>query len=348
MPSHSLHTHIFVLTELAIDIIRIHAAPLLKNDKPLSRIMNRSSKAQIPSWIITGLGMVVLALPLIVYAWRLAQRPPREPIEQTLMPGVTYRRAIQNRPRSQVIHTLKVDLTESSLRVETTPGKPSPPNQPDFPARTATEALSEFGWIVAVNASFFYPFREVTPWDFYPRSQESSIPIGLVIANGQRYALPDPKWPVLCLNGANRAIIQVLGDCAAETRQAVAGSDVLVLDGKPAGRFQGAAFSDQAYARMAIATDALGETLWIVAIDGKQPHYSEGMTLAELTQVLIDLDVDRALNLDGGGSVTLAIATPQGPKLLNSPVHSRIPLRQRPVANHLGIATRDRESTSTR
>ncbi len=45
-----------------------------------------------------------------------------------------------------------------------------------------------------------------------------------------------------------------------------------------------------------------------------------------------------AIELDGGGSATLAGRDAQErPCLLSRPVHTKIPGRQRPVANHLGL-----------
>ena len=61
------------------------------------------------------------------------------------------------------------------------------------------------------------------------------------------------------------------------------------------------------------------------------------MTLSELAGIAVELEADRALNLDGGGSSTLVIADSKGTKVLNSPIHTRVPTRQRPVANHLGV-----------
>ena len=73
-------------------------------------------------------------------------------------------------------------------------------------------------------------------------------------------------------------------------------------------------------------------------VDGRQPNYSEGVSIAELAQIVIDYDGYTALNLDGGGSVTLVVEGADGePEILNSPIHNRIPGRERPVANHFGI-----------
>jgi exopolysaccharide biosynthesis protein len=77
----------------------------------------------------------------------------------------------------------------------------------------------------------------------------------------------------------------------------------------------------------------------LFVVDGRQPNYSEGMSLPELAQVMLDYGADTALNLDGGGSSTLVMEGNDGkPHVLNSPIHGRVPPgRERPVANHLGI-----------
>jgi len=44
---------------------------------------------------------------------------------------------------------------------------------------------------------------------------------------------------------------------------------------------------------------------FLVVVDGRQPDLSEGMTIEELSDYLVKLGCDEALNLDGGGSSTL-------------------------------------------
>ena len=63
----------------------------------------------------------------------------------------------------------------------------------------------------------------------------------------------------------------------------------------------------------------------------------EEVTLKELAQIAIELGCDRAINFDGGGSTTLAVRESGKVKLLNAPIHTKIPMRERPVANHLGF-----------
>ena len=92
-----------------------------------------------------------------------------------------------------------------------------------------------------------------------------------------------------------------------------------------------------AYSRTAVGISEKGDRLWLIIIDGKQPFYSEGVTEQELAKIAIKLGCDRALNLDGGGSSTLVAKVANQIKVLNAPMHTKIPMRERPVANHLGF-----------
>ena len=43
----------------------------------------------------------------------------------------------------------------------------------------------------------------------------------------------------------------------------------------------------------------------IVVVDGRKPGYSEGVSLQTLQQIFVELGVQTAFNLDGGGSTEL-------------------------------------------
>lgn len=72
--------------------------------------------------------------------------------------------------------------------------------------------------------------------------------------------------------------------------------------------------------RTAIGTKADGSVIMLV-IDGRQPGFSEGVTLTELGQIMQDMGVVDALNLDGGGSATFVARMPGETerKMINSP-----------------------------
>jgi len=279
-------------------------------------------------------GAVVGLCPLLLYTSGQRQRPPRQPVRQTLFDGVTYERQVQDAPWPQVVHIVTVDLTAPGVAIVTT--APPPTQAGDTTAQTTTRFLQQTGAAVAVNANFFYPFVEQTPWQFRPRQGEDVNLLGLGMAEGQPYSAPESRWPALCFGADQRAQIAPEGTCPPETQQAVAGNQVLVAAGQPV-PFDG---GDRAYARVMALVGEGGTRLGLVVVDGKQPHYSAGATLDQLTALALAWGSEAALNLDGGGSTTLALRTPDGPQLLNAPVHTKWPRRQRPVANHLGIHAR--------
>jgi Phosphodiester glycosidase/S-layer homology domain len=59
--------------------------------------------------------------------------------------------------------------------------------------------------------------------------------------------------------------------------------------------------------RTAIALDQTGTKATMVTVDGRISGYSKGMTLPEFAQYLQKLGVYNAINLDGGGSTTMAV-----------------------------------------
>jgi hypothetical protein len=67
----------------------------------------------------------------------------------------------------------------------------------------------------------------------------------------------------------------------------------------------------------------------MAVVDGRQPGYSDGMTLYELAEYLVELDCSDAMNLDGGGSTTMVV----GDRVVNSPSGGA----QRNVVNALAV-----------
>lgn len=66
-------------------------------------------------------------------------------------------------------------------------------------------------------------------------------------------------------------------------------------------------FAERRHPRAAIGLDAAGR-IHIVAVDGRQAGYSEGMSLPELGWYLLAHGITNAMNFDGGGSTTLVVA----------------------------------------
>ena len=73
-------------------------------------------------------------------------------------------------------------------------------------------------------------------------------------------------------------------------------------------------FIDMRHPRTMIGVDHRG-MIWLIAVDGRQPDYSIGMTLPDLVRLADRLGLRDALNLDGGGSTTMVVKG----KIINRP-----------------------------
>lgn len=266
----------------------------------------------------------------LVFAW---VRPARESVEEPLFEGVVYQRKALDAPVPRVVHVLRVDLKAQGVGVFVSPGDASLGK--DMRAWKTTRFLEEHSLQVAINGGFFSPFHSRGPWDYYPRDGDPVNVHGLAISSGEVYSRDYKALPVLCVKG-QRASIRG-GGCEEGTEQAMAGSDILVQQGEVATRGKR---WDRRHPRTAVGLSDDGQTLLLVVVDGRQEFYSEGATIVEMAQIMKDLGADDALNLDGGGSSTMVALEEGRSALLNAPVHTRMPMMERPVANHLGIYAR--------
>jgi Phosphodiester glycosidase len=308
--------------------------------------MNTSPFQPRPLWQ----GAILLALlgfPIAHFGINYFRRPPQQPLTQRLFEGIHYQRVVCADPRPMMVHIVTLDLKQPGLKPLVTPSNPS--LRPEHTqARTATQFVKEFGLQLAVNGSFFYKFREETPWDFYPHVGDRVSAIGTAISNTKPYSTLKEKYPTICFSAQHQAQIVAQGACQAGTIQAIAGNEIFLARGQIVlKQSQWSRDWDKPYPRTAIGVDSSGSKVWLIVIDGKQPLYSEGATMQELGAIATELGIDTALNLDGGGSVTLAIATPDGDRLLNSPIQSKIPTWERPIANHLGFYASPLRPSST-
>jgi exopolysaccharide biosynthesis protein len=73
-------------------------------------------------------------------------------------------------------------------------------------------------------------------------------------------------------------------------------------------------FAAARHPRTAAGVRADGRIL-LVTVDGRQPEMSVGMTIAELTALLIELGAVEAVNMDGGGSTAMVVRD----RVINSP-----------------------------
>ncbi len=91
-------------------------------------------------------------------------------------------------------------------------------------------------------------------------------------------------------------------------RELVSGRETIVRDGQ-AYVSPRPAIADQLHPRSAIGTTASGDVV-MATVDGRDSGTSTGVDLDELAQLMLARGVVQAINLDGGGSTTLAVRQP--------------------------------------
>ena len=247
--------------------------------------------------------------------------------------GVTHITRIATSPRDVRMHIVTIDLGAPGIRFTVTP----PGGPRETIRQTTLQFLQEERAQVAINAHFFLPFPSANPF--------ASL-IGFAASNGIVYSafeVPEQSYaiaaraPAINIDAGNRAGIVRARPGGADTDvnervtlwNAVAGSAQIITNGVktvplyedaqhpgaqlapggPAGYSNTNSWYDQLNARTVIGLANRQRTLILFTVD--RAAGSLGMSLGEVADVLIrDYRVEQALNLDGGGSTTLAMEDP--------------------------------------
>jgi hypothetical protein len=142
-------------------------------------------------------------------------------------------------------------------------------------------------------------------------AQGVAIPDNGVVVIAGRQAPADTRAALRELRAGERARI-TLSLSPLFPREAVGGRPLLVRDSAivadvdTAGQPSFVARNP----RTAVGLARNGKRIILVAVDGRQKPYSDGMSLRELANLMLALGARDALNLDGGGSTTLVYADP--------------------------------------
>jgi hypothetical protein len=280
--------------------------------------------------------IIILSLLVVWFGgiWILSPARP-QPITEELYKGIKYQRIVRDSPRTLVIHVVTVRLGVGNVKALVTPPD-NPGSARPLQARTTSEFLEMNGLQLAVNGDGFDPWWVSGPF-YYPHRGDPVTPQGFAMSNGVAYSETSNEHAPMLVLGASRQV--EIRWMVGEAKQVITGSTLLVDEGGVVDDIQ----DNKLHPRTAVGVNRAGTRLIIVVIDGRQPGYSDGVTLTELAAIMVEQGAHRATDLDGGGSSTLVMADKNGKAvLLNSPVHQSIPGLERPVANHLGIYAKEK------
>jgi hypothetical protein len=254
------------------------------------------------------------------------------PVKEKIMDGVTYQRIVRYFPHSMVAHILVIDKKDRNLQFMVTP--PDDVDGGALEARTTSQFLEEFGVQIAINGDGFFPWWSRSPVDYYPHTGDPVTPNGFTASYGDPYAdglLDTRPEPTLYISRRNEF---TFNNPPNKYFHALSGDRMLIQSGEVVPDLE----DTESAPRTAVGINHNGRFIYLIVVDGRQPFYSAGATFVELADLLKDLGAFYAMSLDGGGSSAMVIEGDDGkPVILNSPIDSYIPLRERPVANHLGV-----------
>ena len=227
-------------------------------------------------------------------------------------PGVVYTEFSLKSPRLIRAAAVRIDFNAAKFRFKITPrdkdwGKPMPDYSKGI-IRTRRITCRDFmknavkngeNMVVSVNGSPWGPFH--APWTFkYAGNQ------GLMVADGVMVAEIRKGRPsfIVYKDGKMEFRLFAPGDDISNVAHAISGFGFVLKAGQLTPK-------DSPKAKLAPRTGyGLSENkryLYIVAIDGRQPHYSMGASTYEVGQFLQHLGAFSGLNMDGGGSTTLFV-----------------------------------------
>lgn len=287
--------------------------------------------------------LVALLLAIGIYWWlyfvpraptQAAATPAGERFEQAIawqpiFVGVDYVELHTDRPRPLAIHVVRVDLEANGIELVTTPSNGDRPEETDgeFTSIFARESNTQ----VTVNGAPFYPSRSAPG---LPKDVR-----GLLVTNGELVSDAYLNFAALVYDrDTRRANFQAPPFQLEGIESAVGGFSMVLRRGRVVEA------NADLHPRTAVGTGDGGRTLFLVAVDGRQSGYSEGVTTGELGSLLLHLGADFGLNLDGGGTSTMVIQQPNGKqKIVNQPIHNGVPGAERVAGCHLGIQAKPLE-----
>ncbi len=265
--------------------------------------------------------MLGFALMGVVFVDRCPAQVVEFKWEQTeeILPGVRLISELATAPRSMKLHCVRVDLRTQGLGLDTT-GRTGEwtENKVETIRQTTRDFVrssqsSDRRIRLAINADAFSPWP--VPWNQPTPTNLQGLAIsqGIVVS-------PANGTPSLLIDADNQASIQMTTaeTSTARIRTAVSGFGLCLSDGvaQPSG--------DDLHPRTGLGLSHDTRFLYFMIIDGRRKS-SQGATTRELGDLLRQAGADDAINMDGGGSSTLAWwneVSPEDDKcqLINQPV----------------------------
>lgn len=253
-------------------------------------------------------GLRATLLPFLIATPALAQSiTTSNPFQ-----GVTLYSITQTTPRPNNIRIVEIDLTTPGLSFRNSPRDPGLPNGDETITQRTRQYTDEQSAQIAINTTFFrldnggaaLPTNNVSllvsdgdkisPW-----GSTGDVGINLTSANLAQFISAPSSRPTGF--ETSPAGVSLFNAVAGSNRLLNNGTNVAPADSTTPGAFL------NLNPRTAMGYNTATNKLFLATIDGRRTGFSEGMYLREVADLLDSYGAMEAINLDGGGSTTMAM-----------------------------------------
>jgi hypothetical protein len=234
--------------------------------------------------------------------------------------GVRHIQRTETSPRLLSMHLIEIDLAGQGIDFRLTP--PISQGSNLTLRQTTRSFMTQQGAQLAING------------DFYATQGAYANVLHLAVSDGVRYSPFNGFEPAMNINQNNVATVVTRNHNdpsgygtvpSVNLWNAVGGNEYIVHNGNNVANW------NELHPRTAIGVTA-DQKLLMFVVDGRQAGHSGGMTTPEVAALMIQYGAIHAINLDGGGSTTLAMADPT-PRVVNRPSDGT----ERAVGNNLAV-----------
>ena len=296
--------------------------------------MNIIFQLQLSLTLFAGLVTLGLRAAPVLPAWT------------PIFKGVDYLTATVNTPADpnfptlQVGYALRIDLSDPDVKLLTTPKIANyQAGVRETGAMTVGRFLQTHQLQAAINANFYAPIVDGGQTEGYPLTADGLLISQGVVVSPQNSSV---NSAAIIFDKTNRpTVIHTNWPATSNTGTytAVSGDYSLVVKGVNISRkYLNLGGIHDLNPRTSFGISQDRRYLILLAIDGRQPGYSNGSYDFETAGWMLLLGAYDAVNMDGGGSTTMVVANSAGtPMELNQSSYVAGTGKERLIGGHLGI-----------
>ena len=261
---------------------------------------------------------------------------PWQPLFQGVDLASGRQQAVTTREVDHQVLCLRIDLSDPDVQLFTTPHCDGCSSE--TLSENTSHFLTQYGLQVAINGGFFS--SSLGPADT-PLGTPDDV-YGLAISEGQVVSpADDPGYAATLMFTTNKQVVfRPTNSPPASTTgmfTAISGNHALLRNGvnlRTATPFD-------LDPRTAIGVSEDRRYLYLLTIDGRQPGWSDGADFRDTGEWLKRFGAADGINVDGGGSTTMAMADcVGGPIRLNRPSYVEQYGRERIIGHNFGVRAR--------